>query len=111
MNLQEQISRMKSMMDLNESVPIFFRRRIEDLPIFITSTYKWLNPKAFGSFDEFMDRVVISTLIDWTSEYGLITDYDQIVEIRKKMENFVRQYIMDNYYDEIKDYYEKEINK
>ena len=109
MNLQEQISRIKSMMGvINETIlPTRIKRRMNELPKFITSTYKWLDPKAFDSLDEFIDRVVFSVTRDFSSEYSSIQDYDKLLKVRDEMESYIRQNIMDNFYDEIKDYYIK----
>ncbi len=104
------LSTTQEMMGINESIPISVRRRISELPKFITSEYTWLNPIAFESFEKFFDRVVFGVVRDFTSEYSSSHNLDELIKIREDIESFVRQFIMDEYYDEIKDYYIKGVN-
>ena len=55
MNLHEDIERIKEVMGINESALSSIKRRMEELPRHIRSMYKWLNPKAFYDFDEFIE--------------------------------------------------------
>ena len=81
------------------------RNMIEQLPKYITSTFKWLNPKAFGNFDEFLNRVVFSAARDYTAENVENVEYYE--SNISQMEKVVREIIMDQYYDEILSYYNK----
>lgn len=107
MNLHEDIERIKEVMGINESALSSIKRRMEELPRHIRSMYKWLNPKAFYDFDEFIERVIFSTTRDFVSELG-IDDYEKQIEVREEAEPFIRQYIMNNHLEEIRDYYKKE---
>lgn len=108
MNLHEDIQRIKEVMGINESTLSPMKRRMGELPKYVRSTYNWLNPKAFNDFDDFLDRVVFGTTRDFVAEFGS-NDYEQQTEIRKEVGPYIRQYIMDNHLEEIRDYYEKEI--
>lgn len=104
MNLQENISRIQDMMGvINESTVV--RRRLDVLSKTITSTYKWLNPGAFSNFDEFLDRVIFSTVRDFSIELGY-EDYQTILKVREEIEPFVKQYIIENYLEDIKYYFD-----
>jgi hypothetical protein len=102
MNLQENIQRIKEVMGLNESVEI--RRRLNMLPKYIRSTYKWLDPKRFSSFDEFIERVFFGTTRDFIDEFE-VNSYDQRLQIRDEFFPYIKEYILENFKDEIEEYY------
>ena len=103
MNLQENIRRILRE-TVNESTVV--RRRLGELPKHITSSYKWLDPKRFGNFDEFLNRVIFQTVRDFSSEELGIQDYERILEVREEIKPFVTQYINDNYLEDIKYYFD-----
>jgi hypothetical protein len=94
MNLQEQSIRM-------------IRRRTDLLDKYIKSTYNWLNPKAFKDFDEFIERVVFSTVRDITSMELNINDYDELLKVRNDITKHVEDIVNTKYRDEIKKYYDR----
>ena len=124
MNLQEQISRMKSMMGLmidsnnsdnengvsiqktisEEVKSTFVKRRYDILIRYIRSAYNWLSPDRFKDFDEFIGRVIFSTIRDFTSDEGG-TDYNKILELRKEIGGDIEEIIMNKFRDEIYEYY------
>ena len=107
MNLQENIQRIKEVMGfINEDVPPQIRRRMDLLDKLIKSSYEWLLPSTFNNFDEFLDRVVFSTTRDFSNELGL-EDYEEILKVRDESEEFIKNIIIDNYVDEIKEYFDK----
>ena len=106
MNLQENILRIQSMMGINESHLTPLKRRLDELPKYIKSTYSWFDPKMFRNFDEFLDRVVFSTTRDFSSSDWKGT-YDELLSVREELQPFVKQYILDNFINEIREYYEK----
>ncbi len=107
MNLQENIHRIKEMMGfVNDNVPPQIRRRMDSLDKVIKSSYYWLDPSRFWNFDEFLDRVVFSTVRDFSGELGL-GDYEQILKFRDDYEEFIKNIIINNYVDEIKEYFDK----
>ncbi len=107
MNLNEEVNRMQLMMGINESTETAFKRRMHELPKFIRSTKNWLNAKAFDSFGEFIERVIFATTRDFSAEFG-IGDYDQLEEFRNKIGVVIRNFILDNFMDEIKEHWIKE---
>ena len=102
MNQQESIRRILRE-TVNESTVV--RRRLDDLSKHITSSYKWLNPRRFDNFDEFLNRVIFQSVRDFSSELG-IQDYERLLEVREEITPFVTQYINDNYLEDIKYYFE-----
>lgn len=76
---------------------------VDELPKYITSTFKWLNPKAFSNFDEFLQRVIFSTTRDYVGAF--IDNPEEFYEIRDRLEPTVREMVMGRYYGEILDYY------
>lgn len=90
------------MMGLNESIVV--RRRLDELNKYITSTYKWLDPRSFDNFDEFLERIIFSTVSDFSFELGP-QDQQKNKKIREEIKPFITQYIIDNYLEDIKYYY------
>jgi len=88
---------------INESIVV--KRRLDDLTRHITSTYKWLNPKRFDNFDEFLERVIFNVVRDFVSEIGDNQDYETQLKVREEIKPFVTQYIIDNYLEDIKYYF------
>lgn len=81
------------------------RRNIfDELPKYITSTFEWLNPKAFSNFDEFIERVIFSASRDYVGAF--IDGPEEYDDLRNMIEPTVRDMVMNQYYDEILDYYE-----
>jgi patatin-like phospholipase/acyl hydrolase len=101
-NQQESIRRILRE-TVNESIVV--RRRLDDLSKHITSSYKWLDPKRFDNFDKYLERVIFNVVRDFSSELG-IQDYEKILEVREEIKPFVTQYIIDNYLEDIKYYFE-----
>lgn len=83
------------------------RRNIPtELRKYITSSFEWLNPKAFSNFEEFLERVIFSASRDFTSEYmGDIQHTDEYYSLWESMKPIVRDIIMNEYHDEILNYY------
>lgn len=93
-------------MGINESVPTLFKRRFHVLSKFVTSAYNWLNPNAFDTFEDFLNRVVFSTTRDFVGAFG-VNSHEQELKVREELEEYVKQYILDNHLDEIEKYYYK----
>ena len=104
MNLQENIQRIKEVMGLTESLPNSFKRRMGDLDDFIKNVYEWLNPQAFGSFDEFISRVIFITIREISTSFFDL-NYDETLKLREEIEPFITKHIIDNFSDKIKEYY------
>ena len=85
------------------------RRNIDELPKFIRSTYRWLNPLAFYGFDDFLDRVIFSTTRDFISNFmDEGSDYENLVA---DLQPVITEIIMNEHYGEILDYYNLSVNR
>jgi hypothetical protein len=82
------------------------RNIVDELPKYVTSTFKWLNPKAFNNFDEFLERVIFSATRDYVGAF--IDGPEEYDDLRTMLEPIVREMVIDRYYDEILDYYNKD---
>ena len=82
------------------------RNIIEELPKYITSTFQWLNPKAFGNFEEFLERVIFSASRDYTSAFmGNLENTEDYYSTWDSMKPLVRDIVMNQYFDEIHNYF------
>jgi hypothetical protein len=109
-NIIEQ--RIRRILREETKIPPSLMRRLNDIfPLFIKSTYKWLNPKSFQNFEEFINRVIFSANRDFVSEYGKHSDVDSYDNLCQSFKKIAKDFIMEYYYDEIYNYYKKEISK
>lgn len=109
MNLNENISRVKSLMGIisEDAVTLGLSRRMGELPRYIRSTYNWLNAKAFINFEEFVDRVVFSTTRDFVADLS-VRPYEEQLEIREIVAPIIKKMIDEEFIDEMKEYFIKE---
>jgi len=106
--LQENISRIKEVMGIiNEGEITSFKRRLGELPKYINSTLEWLNPKAFNSFDEFLERTIWTTTRDFVITEFNSYNYEEVHKIREDLLPYVQYFIMNHSIDKIKEYYKK----
>ena len=90
----------------------FVIRRREELGNYIRATYKWLDPSTFENLESFLGRVLFTTLRDFTADMGVYELYnDEMSEFRYYMKKTVKQIMVNEYYDEILEYYNKEVGK
>ena len=81
------------------------RNIINELPKYVTSTFEWLNPKAFKDFDEFLERVIFSATRDYVGAF--IDGPEEFEYLKKLIEPTVREIVMGQYFNEIFNYYKK----
>lgn len=102
MNIRESIR--KSLREHREFLKI--RRNLNKLPNYVRSTYKWLEPKRFNSFDEFINRVIFSATRDFVADFRepqwSVEDYYKASD---KMLEPITDIVMRELYQEIHDYY------
>jgi len=79
------------------------RNIIDELPKYVTSTFNWLNPKAFYNFDEFLERVIFSATRDYVGDF--IDGPEEFDDLTNMIEPTVRNLVMGQYYNEILNYY------
>lgn len=81
------------------------RNIIDELPKYVTSSFEWLNPKAFKDFDEFLERVIFSATRDYVGAF--IDGPEEFEDLKKLIEPTVREMVMGQYFNEIFNYYKK----
>jgi hypothetical protein len=102
-NIKEAI---KEVVNENEE-SIQIKRRLHELPKYIRDAYYWLDPRRFFDFDEFIQRVIFSTVRDFTNQEMEEKDYDKLLELREKLKPMIEKFIMNEFRDEIYEYYVK----
>jgi hypothetical protein len=86
-------------------IPIHFKRRLfEVLPKFIRDEYQLLAPWSFNSYEEYMLKIIFNVVREISHSWGDAT-YEEMMEMREKIEPFITNYIADNFSDEIEEYY------
>jgi len=101
--LQETIRRIL----IEETNLISLRRNFHKIPNYIRATYKWLRANSFNNFDEFINRVIFNTTRDFASDYS--ENFDDYQDNIEKLKDPIKDIIMKEYYDEILEYYNKEM--
>ena len=86
-------------------VPVYIRRRLlEELPDFIRNQYQWLAPWSFNSHEEYMSKIIFNVVREISNSSG-DQNYEEIMKVREKIEPIITNYIVDNFSDEIEEYY------
>jgi len=89
---------------------LFVRRRLENLGIYVTSTYTWLDPRAYNDYDDYFRSVVFRSLSDFLSE-EVDLDYDTFNKIRDESLSYIGDIINQEYGDRIREYYDKVMSR
>jgi DNA-directed RNA polymerase subunit RPC12/RpoP len=90
---------------IESEIPVYLKRRLfEWLPKFIRDTYESLAPWSFNSFDEYMERIIFNVVREISNSSGE-ENYEEIMKMREKLEPVISKYIVDNFSDEIEEYY------
>jgi hypothetical protein len=106
MNLQEDINRIKEVMNIPESKEMpRVKRRMNALLDYIEHSYDWLSPRRFNDFDHFLKRVVFSAARDFVAD-EIGGEYEEQLKIREELEPKLLELIKNHsIYDEIYDHY------
>jgi len=89
---------------------LFVRRRLETFGKYVSSSYKWLNPRAYNNYDDFFTGVVFRSVSDLLTE-EMDLDYDTYLKLMDQVLPFMGKYVEKEYGDRIREYYNKEISK
>jgi len=80
-------------------------RNIHQLPKYIRASYKWLNPRSFYSFEEFVERVIFSATRDFVWEYmDTQEDYESTTN---KVSLHVKDLVDQEFHAELLEYFEE----
>ena len=84
---------------------LWLKRRLDELPNHIRSAYDSLNPNAFNTFDEFLNRVINNATGFFIDESMDERDYDFYQASKIRIKPIVRNLVNDKFYKEILDFY------
>lgn len=106
MNLQEDIDRIKEVMGINESSQItLVKRRLDDVIDYVEAANDWLRPDRFSTFDNFLERVVISATRDFIADV-IKGDHDEQLKIQDELVPKILELVKKHsIYDEIYDHW------
>jgi hypothetical protein len=100
----------------NESYVTRLKRRLNLLSQYVYINYIWflpsdkiwLNSAGHNDFNKFLDIIVSKTARDMVNEFRLVgNDINQITEIRKEIEPYIKKYILKNHIDKLRNHYDK----
>lgn len=94
---------MKIIITEEQFVSLGLRRNLVKLPKFIRSTYNWLNPSSFSTFEEFLERVIFSTTRDFVAQFS--DESDDYLALIVKFEPMIADIIKNEFHDEILKYF------
>lgn len=98
-------SQFKSLIETK--VPYNVRRRISHFDNYLKFTLQYLDMhmKHFTTFDDYLEKV-IEEIVD-RLYHGWFSEMDDTSDEWKVSANFIEQYVLDNFYDKIKNHYNK----
>lgn len=96
---------MKIIITESQFVKLKLKRHLDELSKHIENAYDLLNPKAFKTFDEFLNRVIINASGQFVYEYMNEPDRNFYQNSRTIIEPIVRNLVMDKYFKDLLDYY------
>ena len=82
---------------INESAPLFIRRRADDIELFITDSLEETDPEDYG-LDEYADEILMQVV----DKFGQDLSSEKIDQLR--------EYVLSNYWDEIQTYYDFDLD-
>jgi DNA-directed RNA polymerase subunit RPC12/RpoP len=88
----------------SEISPYIRRRLLNDLPEFIRNEYQWLAHWSFKTYDEYISKVIFNVVREITNSIADL-NYEETIKLRENIEPFIAKYIVDNFSDEIEEYY------
>ena len=90
---------------LYDGIPIRIMKHIGNVIYHIRSEYQWLDPKRFDSLESFLDKAIYYII-----EYYFHCLNDELKDfelIRKKFTYIVKDIVINEFYDEIKRFFNK----
>jgi phage FluMu protein Com len=88
----------------SEMSPYIRRRLFDMLPQFIRNEYQWLSHWSFKTYDEYISRVIFNVVKEISNSIAEL-NYEETIKFRENIEPFIAKYIVDNFSDEIEEYY------
>jgi hypothetical protein len=101
---------MKIIISENQLTNLFVRRRMGEFEKYLKSAASWLDPKRHDGYDDYFTRVVFSSVRDFLADEGNL-DYDTYNKLMDQVLPFMEKYVEKKYGDELRQYFDKEVNK
>lgn len=100
---------MKIVISENQLSNFFVRRRINNLHNNVVAEYLWLDPKRkrFDDYDRYFSKVVVGAVTNFLLDELNRETIDDLVSLRDAALPMMKEFIAQNYGDEIRDYYYK----
>ena len=101
---------MKLIISENQFSNLFIRRRIDNLHNNVIAEYLWLDPKRkrFDDYDRYFGRVVIGAVTNFLLDELNRETVDDLDSLRDAALPMMKEFIAQNYGDEIRAHYDKE---
>ena len=104
---------MKIIISENQLTNLFVRRRMNKLHKFVQAQYLGMQPKRYyneDGYDVFFKRVAFGAMTNFLSEELDYDSVDGFIKIRDAAWPFMTELIAKHYGDEIRAYYNQELN-
>jgi hypothetical protein len=101
---------MKIIISENQLTNLFVRRRMDSLHKFVQAQYLGLHPERYDDYDRFFRRVAFGAITNFLSEELNYDSVDGFIKIRDAALPFMTELVAKHYGDEIRAYYNQELN-
>jgi hypothetical protein len=101
---------MKIIISENQLTNLFVRRRMNKLHKFVQAQYIGLHPERYDDYDRFFRRVAFGAITNFLSEELNYDSVDGFIKIRDAALPFMTELVAKHYGDEIRAYYNQELN-
>ena len=98
---------MKIVISENQLSNFFVRRRINNLHNNVVEEYLWLDPKRYDNYDRYFGKVVVGAVTNFLFHELNSETVDDLVSIRDAALPIMKEFIAQNYGDEIRAHYDK----
>lgn len=101
---------MKIIISENQLTNLFVRRRMNKLHKFVQEQYLGMQPKRYDDYNVFFRRMAFGAITNFLSEELDYDSVDGFIKIRDAALPFMTELIAKHYGDEIRAYYDQEVN-
>lgn len=101
---------MKIIISENQLTNLFVRRRMNKLHNFVMAQYIGMQPERYDDYNAFFRRMAFGAITNFLSEELDYDSVDNFIKIRDASWPFMTELIENNFGDEIRAYYDGELN-
>ena len=102
---------MKIIISENQFSNLLIRRRIDNLHNNVIAEYLWLDPKRYKDYDRYFGKVVIGAVTNFFLDELNRETVDDLDSLRDEALPIMKEFIAQNYGDEIRAYYDGKRSK